>query len=308
MIKKHASRLGILIFALIMLGAVAFAFSQPTLAPGFNLHLLGGEFADNISDSTNTFATPEKKTGIGKDVQANSFLIYDEGNGQIIASKNPQTTLAIASLTKLMTTFVVHKYGNLTDTWAITPDSTNDTKPVLGLEVGDRVIVNDLENAMLIGSANDAAASLGQYMSSIKNQPMVDIMNAEAKSLGMNSTHYENPIGFDSEQNYSTAEDLKLLLDKLHPQTQFANVDRKQSYSFTSLTGKSYSVKATNKLIGLDPEIHAIKTGYTDEANGAMITAVYHNDFKFIIIVLDSPNREKDTQTLKSQVIDKIGK
>lgn len=307
MIKKHASRFGFLIVTLLLLAGAVFAFSQPTLAPGFDLHLFGSG-ADGNANTENTFDTPEDSENIGKNVQANSFLIYNEDNGEIIASKNADTPLAIASLTKLMTTYVVHKYGSLQDRWTITPESTNNTNPILGLKVGDSVLVNDLENAMLIGSANDAAASLGQYITSIKNQPMVDIMNNEAKALGMNSTHYENPIGFDSEQNYSTANDLKLLLDVLKPETLLARIDREQSYSFIGTDGDTYSVKATNKLTAEDPEIHAIKTGYTDEANGAMINAVYHGNIKFVIIVLDSADREKDTQTLKSEVISQISR
>src|SRR5262249_12273871 len=83
----------------------------------------------------------------------------------------------------------------------------------------------------------------------------------------------------------------------------FALVGRERSYSFTSLTGKKYYVKATNKLVSTDPEIYAIKTGFTDEAGGAMITEVNHLERKFIIIVLGSPDREGDTLKLKKAIL-----
>lgn len=306
MIKKTFKRSILLILVLIALCAGIFLFTRPLLAPGFNT----GNFADtNSVDETiadNTFSIGPEFDEVGQGVRANSFLIYNEETGETIVSKNPETALAIASLTKLMTAYVVQKYGNLDDSWAIDNQSTNDIRPILGLAVGDKVKVRDLFNSMLIGSANDAAQALGQYMTQTKDQSVVETMNSEARSLGMNSTHYENPIGWDSEQNYSTAEDLKLLLDEIQPISLFTDIDREQSYSFISELGNSYSVKSTNKLLATDPEIHAIKTGFTDEAGGAMITAVYHKNLKFVIIVLGSTNREADTQLLKEQVIRKI--
>jgi len=163
--------------------------------------------------------------------------------------------------------------------------------------------VNDLFNSMLIGSANDAAQALGAYLTNAHSQPMISIMNETAQELGMDSTHYAGPIGFDSDQNYSTASDLKLLVEQVRSLPLLSALDRKESYSFVSETGHAYSIRATNTLLAGDPEIHAIKTGFTDEAKGAMITAVYHDNKKFVIIVLGSTQREQDTKLLKSQVI-----
>lgn len=286
---------------------VAFVYTNPTLAPESGNSIFNDsskaveENAGNIFD---TAGRSDVNPEVGENVNATSYLVYDELTDKILASRNPDTTVAIASITKLMTAYVTQKYGNLDEVWAITAKSTSDIKPVLNLSIGDRVLVKDLINAMLIGSANDSAAALGEYISSITNQPIIDLMNLEAKSLGMKSTHYENPIGFDSEQNYSSANDLKRLLKRINSIPMFSDIDRRQAYTFISLTGQTYSVKATNTLIAEDPDIHAIKTGYTDEAQGAMITAIHHQDKKFIIIVLGSLNREKDTKLLKTKVLE----
>jgi D-alanyl-D-alanine carboxypeptidase (penicillin-binding protein 5/6) len=301
--KKSIKYSLIFIAAILILIAVIFIFTQPALSPSLDLHSLGLGSNQQPESGESSFPITTTDSQIGQGVDATSFLIYNETTGVTLADRNPDTTLAIASLTKLMTAFVVQKYGSLSDTWSIDEASTNSIKPILGLTPGDQVQVSDLVNAMLIGSANDAATALGQYLSTKKNQPMIEIMNKEAVDLKMNSTHYENPIGFDSEQNYSTANDLKLLLAKVHSLPLFKDIDRKQSYTFTSLTGKNYSVKATNVLLATDPDLHAIKTGFTDEAQGAMITAIYTNDLKLVIIVLGSKNREKDTETLKAQVL-----
>ncbi len=303
--QKHLWRTTGLIAALAALIAVIFMFTRPTLAPDFGLD--SSKFnTEPTPEGDNTFSSELLLPGIGEDVKADSYLVFNEKDGRIWAGKNQDTPVAIASLTKLMTAYVTQKYGRLTDLWAIPSNVKTDIRPVLGLQVGDRVFVKDLVNSMLIGSANDAASTLGAYISSLKNKPAIELMNQEAKNLGMTSTHYENPIGFDSEQNYSTARDLRLLLLTIRALPLFTDIDRQQSYSFTSETGQTYSVKATNTLLASDPEIHAIKTGYTDEAKGAMITAIHHNDSRFIIIVLGSPQREADTKLLKSQIIKQV--
>jgi serine-type D-Ala-D-Ala carboxypeptidase (penicillin-binding protein 5/6) len=301
-IKKTAQRTGLLIVALLAVAAGIFLFTRPMLAPGSDSSFSNSQL-NNSSSLGETYSLGDSNELVGEKVKADSYLVFDETSGKVIASRKPNTPVAIASITKLMTALVTEKYGDLNASWAINSASTSEIRPILGLTVGDKVLVSDLVNAMLVGSANDAAAALGEYISSVTDKPMIETMNAEAKSLGMTSTHYENPIGWDSEQNYSTADDLKLLLDTIRPMTMFSDLDRKQSYSFTSELGKAYTVKATNTLLSTDPDIHAIKTGYTDEAKGAMITAIHHGDVKFVIIVLGSPDRENDTLLLKSQVL-----
>lgn len=303
--SKHAQRsLGFVVSLLILAGTI-FVFTRPLLAPESGDNTLKG--TNNSNSTNNAIFNPDEgellPQGVGEKVQANSFLIYNEITGQTIAARNPNSPVAIASLTKLMTAYTVQKHGQLDDGWAIASTSQINIRPVLGLVAGDRVLVKDLVDAMLVGSANDAAATLGEYLASITKQPAVATMNKEAENLEMNSTHYENPIGFDSEQNYSTAADLKKLLVVVRQLQLFTENDRKQSYSFVSELGKTYSVKATNTLLADDPEIHAVKTGYTNEARGAMITAITHNDKRFIIIVLNSLDRESDTKLLKSQVL-----
>ncbi len=299
--SKHSQRLFGLIVVLVVLAGAVFIFSNPLLAPESGVDM-GKKSQQNDNANLGTFNQPVDNAQFGANVKAGSFLVFDEVSGKTIASRNPQSSVAIASLTKLMTAYVVTKYGHRDDVWGITSASTENINPVLGLKVGDRVKISDLLNSMLIGSANDAAKALGQYIGTQKNVSAIELMNSEAKKLGMNSTHYENPIGFDSEQNYSTAEDLQKLVLALQPIEFFKDIDKSTGYSFTSENGNSYYVKATNTLIKSDPEIFAIKTGFTDEAKGAMITAIHHKDRKFVIIVLDSQDREGDTKLLKAQL------
>lgn len=309
-VKQHLSKtlkrlLGLFIAGLFILGLI-FVFTRPMLAPGSETknvkkesEILGSNTGDIFNDSSSGEINPEA----GENVSADSYLVYEEGTGKVLASHNPESVIAIASITKLMTAYVTQKYGSLSDVWTIESSSAISIRPILGLIPGDRIIIKDLVDAMLIGSANDSAATLGAYIKSTTGKPIIELMNTEAKLIGMNSTHFENPIGFDSEQNYSTAKDLKHLLDIVRPMSLFSEIDRKQSYSFKSESENTYSVKATNTLLAIDPEIHAIKTGYTDEAKGAMITAIERGDIKFIIIILGSTDREGDTKLLKKNIL-----
>ena len=306
-LRRTTKKLLYLLFACMVLLLITFVYTQPILAPGSKNDDLKSQSEVPGSSSGESFGSNEYDNinpMVGEGVKADSYLIFEESTNKVLASRQPNTAVAIASITKLMTALVTEKYGNLEDVWAINAASTNSYRPTLGLQIGDRVKVKDLVNAMLIGSANDSAAALGAYTSAIAKESVIDLMNSEAKSLGMNSTHYENPIGFDSEQNYSTANDLSLLLNEVLPLPLFTDIARKQSYSFTSVTGKLYSIKATNVLVAEDSEIYAIKTGFTDEAQGAMITSIHHDDKKFIIIVLSSSDREGDTRLLKKQVLE----
>jgi D-alanyl-D-alanine carboxypeptidase len=237
-------------------------------------------------------------------LRAKSFLVYDIDSNSQLSGQNETFALPIASLTKLMTGYVVYQHLTLSlETITVAANDPLDISPVLGVQVGDHIKAIDLFDSMLIGSANDAAQTLGNYVGRKLNLPFKDLMNQEAVALGMEDSHFSNPVGFDSETNYSTAADLKLLVNAVQQYQAFALVGRERSYSFTSADGNKYYVKATNKLLAGDPEISAIKTGFTDEAQGAMITEINHDGHKFIIIVLGSADREGDTVRLKQAII-----
>ncbi len=295
-------RLIIFVFLLLIL-AVAFKvfFASPVFAPELHNELLGT--GDNAAEHSTTFNLNNLPAIDDSKVTAKSYLIYDKNTDRLLAIRSPNASVAIASLTKLMTGYLVNKYGNMSDVALITTKQEFNVNPVLGLKAGDKVLVKDLFNSMIVGSANDAALTLGYYLQDKQRTSVQTLMNTEALKLGMNNTHFSNPIGFDSATNYSTAQDLKLLVQAISTYPTFKDLDRLQNYSFTNAEGKTFSVKATNKLLAGDPEIHAVKTGFTDQAGEAMITSIEHNGNNFIIIVLDGTNREQDTKLLKNEII-----
>jgi serine-type D-Ala-D-Ala carboxypeptidase (penicillin-binding protein 5/6) len=233
-------------------------------------------------------------------ITAQSFEVFDLASGQELLAKNTSQKFAIASLTKLMTALTAYNNSDLAGSLTITNKDVLNVKPNLDFVLGDQVKALDIFDSMLIGSCNDAALALADYVAKATGSNFVNLMNNQAASLGMANTSFANPMGFDSVNNYSTAQDLKLLIMATQKLSVFTDLGRRSGYSFASLSGQNYSTVATNTLIKNHPDIEAIKTGFTNEANGAMATKVDIAGHQIVILVLDSQNRELDTLRLKN--------
>ncbi len=241
------------------------------------------------------------------DIGAKSVLAFDMDSGYVLGEKNPDMKMPIASLTKLMTGLVSYEtldFGALAEI----PDKTLiNIAPVLHLQASDKVLIWDLFNSMIIGSNNDSAQVLSILAKQATGKDFIDLMNEKAAFLNMENTKFSNPLGFDSGLNYSTANDLKILVLQTQKLAAFANLGKKTDYSFSSQSGRIYKTSATNKLITRYPEIEAVKTGFTETAQGAMISKLNINGHKIILEILGSPNREKDTLELERQIIESFG-
>ena len=151
--------------------------------------------------------------------------------------------------------------------------------------------------AALVCSANDAARALAnevQRTDGNSGESFVSLMNSKAKALGLLETKFSNPLGFDSDYNYSTVADLQKLVFHTQNYALYKSLGRQTVVSFTSRENKTFSCKATNKLVGKDVEIEAIKTGYTPKALGSIIGRVNRESKKIIVILLGSADRESD--------------
>lgn len=282
-----------------ILTAIALVITHPTKSPLPTNQQVLGERTTELGGAE--FRVPE--TLEDSSIDAKSYIAFDLVSGEVLAAKAPTAPVPIASLTKLMTGLLAIQSGLLNDSITINSKDTISITPVLGLQTGDKVSGLDLFNAMIIGSANDAALTLGNQLAEINRNPIGQQMTEQAQQLGMTETHFDNPIGFDSDANYSTAADLKLLVQAVTGIKEFLELRHKTGYSFTTTNGRQLSVRATNRLIGKHPEIEAIKTGYTEEARGAMATSFSFTDRHIAIIVLNSNHREADTLKIKDQII-----
>jgi D-alanyl-D-alanine carboxypeptidase len=242
-----------------------------------------------------------------KNITAKSYLIFNEKTEQNLLESEINLKLGIASLTKLLTAYVAYKNLDLNSVIKISYEDLVDTAPILGLRPNDEVVSLDLFNAMLIGSANDAAKALANQTTRVTGLNFVETMNFEAKSLGMQNSNFSNPMGFDSDRNFSTANDLKKIILATQQLGAFKNVSRYRSYAFKEATlKKAFKIESTNKLIASHPEIEAIKTGYTDNSLGALAIRVNTQSASYVILVLGSKDRETDALTLENILLSSI--
>lgn len=279
--------------------AISFFFPNTGLGPSNNWQGPSPEEVPVVS--TVTYSLHEQDI---PDVQAKSYMVVDLTAEQTVFARRADSPLLVASLTKLMTAWIVLNYGNLNDRYTIQPEDTKAFSPVLGLTVGDQVLVSDLLSAMLVGSANDAAISLSRYIERKQNRSFIDLMNQESKNLRMLDTRFSNPNGFDSETNYSSSNDLRILSGQLLAKKTFNSTWRATEYSFSGQLKTQYYTRATNILLQNYPDLHAIKTGFTAEAGGSMISLLKYGGKDYLLIVIGSPNREDDTVTIRQRILE----
>ena len=297
--------LGILLPALAIFYIGSTALANPALAPTADVKILGASEAEQ-SELSNFVSFQVPKPTDEPSVLAASYLIQNLQTEQVVAGQQFNNSLPIASLTKLMTIWTTLEHCNLDEEVLVADVATNSRiSPSLGLVTGDKILVKDLVNSILVGSANDAASLLGSYVSKKENLPFSELMNQEAAELGLTNSRFSNPMGFDSVSNYSSAKDLSKLVMALNQKKIFEPTGHSNNYVFTSVSGNKYSISATNKLIAQYSDLFAVKTGFTNLALGSMINILRTADQDWLLIVIGSPDREGDTLRLRTKVLER---
>lgn len=279
--------------------------SKKVQEPKNSGQVLGTNTIRGNNDSATSLKNLEKSSDFKLPVlDANSFLVYDQSNNTTLIEKNADEKNSIASLTKLLTALVV--YENL-DLGSIITVSQKDTEvkesPKLNLKAGERVKVIDLFNSMLVGSNNDAALALANQVTIKTKSAFNELMNKKAIELGMVNSKFSNPLGFDSEMNFSTANDLKKLINQTSKLGAFSNLGRTLLYEFQTENGRIIKTKTTNRILTENIDLEAIKTGFTPNSRGSMAVKLKAFDRNIIIIVLGSNRREYDVISLKNVIL-----
>lgn len=245
------------------------------------------------------------------EILAKSAVVMSYPSGERIFEKNPNETLALASLTKLMTALVVKE---LIPKSGITFPVRIYEEDVLvegdsGLRVGEEFSAGDLLNMMLVASSNDAAHALARsssdYLSDGAEASFIDFMNGRARELGLASMFYLNEHGLDVFENRSSgfgsaADVAKLLSTILQNFPDLLISTTLPGTYIESVSGRKISVKNSNILVGSFPGLIASKTGFTNTAGGNLAIAA---DIGFqnpvIIVVLESTEQGRFEDVLK---------
>jgi len=238
-------------------------------------------------------------------IAAKSWLLLDATSGQIIASQDPNLRIEPASLTKIMTAYVV--FGALRDkkvtlnqmvnvstrAWKVDSSSSK-----MFIDPATPVSISDLLHGLMIQSGNDAAVALAEAVAGDESAFVV-MMNKEAERMGLKSTRFANPHGLPSPDNYSTAQDLSVLAKRVILDfPEFYKIDSVKSFTYNKITQQN-----RNRLLWLDPTVDGMKTGHTEAAGYCMIPSARRpngtGERRLITVVLGT--NSDSTRTQESQ-------
>jgi D-alanyl-D-alanine carboxypeptidase (penicillin-binding protein 5/6) len=230
---------------------------------------------------------------------ADAAIVVDGRDGDVMFAKNANDRQSIASTTKLMTALLTLEGSRPREVLTAADYVAAPVESQIGLRPGERMTVRDLFVALLLESANDAAATLAEGVSGSVEEFVGD-MNERAAELGLEDTSYENPIGFDDPLNYSTPSDLAALTRELLSRPRFARVVDMPEAELES-GSRPRTIDNRNTLVATHPFVTGVKTGHTLGAGYVLIgSAKGRGGARVISVVMGEPSEAaRDADTLK---------
>ncbi len=228
-------------------------------------------------------------------VSARSYTVYDPAVRTVIFSKNPKLRISPASSIKILTALVALDAYPLQQYLTVNTTASPDESK-MGLYWGEEVNVENLLYGLLLASGNDAAKTLaGNFLGG--SDMFVKAMNEKAKIIGLSESQFYDPSGY-LDQNYSTASDLARLGAHAMQNEIIRRIVGTRNYVAHDKYGMAmHPLVNLNELL-INPNVTGIKTGFTNEAGGVLITNYVHEGRNLIIVVMKSEDRFYDTRTI----------
>ena len=241
---------------------------------------------------------PLNTTGIypGPEITATGVVVLDLDSNVTMYKRNELELLAPASTTKILTALVALDHYQLDD--VVTVATTANNGQVMGLVPGEKITVENLLYGALIHSGNDAAWALGEhYVGGM--DAFVAEMNAKAKLIHLDNSHFTNPVGYDDPNHKMTPTDLARLAAFALTNKTIAKIVAIPQITISDVTHTYFhSLTNVNQLLGKIPGVGGIKTGWTEEAGENLVTLIERDGHRVIIVVLKSANRFAETSAL----------
>ena len=219
-------------------------------------------------------------------IGAKSYLVIDAQTGHEVAALKPDERLAPASLTKLMTAYVVFKALangsiSLDDEVTVSEKAWRTPGSRMFIEVGTKVRVEDLLLGMIVQSGNDASVALAEHVAG-SEAVFAEMMTQEARALGMVSSQFRNSMGLPDDEHYTTARDMATIARAII--TEFP-----QYYAWYSVREFEYNdiaQKNRNALLWRDDSVDGMKTGMTDDAGYCLVSSAQRNGMRLVAVVM----------------------
>lgn len=223
---------------------------------------------------------------------AHAYIVVNLDDGQVLAEKDSSKKIPIASLTKIMTSIVALDLSQPDEWFTITSRAANQIPTKIGVVAGERMRLSELLNAMILTSANDATEAVKDGIDKRYGYGIfIKAMNTKAVNLGLKNTHFDNPQGFDSDGQYSSAEDLSILSQYALVNYPLISQIAKKDYQFLPKDGshKQFDLYNWNGLLDVYPGVYGLKIGNTEDAGFTTIVASQRQGKKVLVVLLGAP-------------------
>lgn len=264
------------------------------------------------------FSVPTISYAAEPSISSDAAILIDANTGQILFEKNIHEPMYPASTTKIMTGILALESGKLDDIVTVdnkTPYEISGSH--IALEPGEIISFNDLLHALLIESANDAAAVIAKHISGSTSE-FAKLMNDKAKEVGAKNTHFVNPHGLHNKEHTTTAYDLAKIAQYAMKNDDFRSLVKKYKYTINETNKKDVKryLKSSNKMLyatGTNNKINVngrsvdikyagsngVKTGYTPEAQNCLVTSAVRGNQELISVVLHATGKNVYIDTHK---------
>jgi D-alanyl-D-alanine carboxypeptidase (penicillin-binding protein 5/6) len=242
------------------------------------------------------------------EIEATAYILVDYDTGDVLAEKNADMRVPPASLTKIMTSYIAAREIesgriHLSDDVPVSVNAWKHAAPeeqesAMFIREGTTVKLEDLLRGVIIQSGNDATVAVAEYVAGSEDA-FVDLMNQQAKALGMFGTHYMNSEGLPDPEHYSTVRDLSTLTRALirdHP-------SHYEIYSEKSFRYNNIDQPNRNRLLWRDRTVDGVKTGHTKEAGYCLIASALRDGMRLVSVVTGTTSDEarmRESQKLLS--------
>ncbi|KXS37425.1 MAG: D-alanyl-D-alanine carboxypeptidase (penicillin-binding protein 5/6) [Halomonadaceae bacterium T82-2] len=247
-------------------------------------------------DSALQQTLPEPMIPSPPTLSASSWILIDANSGEVLAEQNADKRLPPASLTKMMTAYIVEKEiddGNINDQDLVTISKkawqTGGSR--MFIREGTQVSVEDLLRGVVIQSGNDASVALAEYIAGSESA-FAELMNQQAQRLGLQNSQFANATGLPSPGHYSSARDLATLAKHIIQDYP----EHYQIYSEKYFTYNGIRQPNRNRLLWRDASVDGLKTGHTEEAGYCLVSSAKQDDMRLISVVMGTKSDEARAQ------------
>ncbi|WP_422674290.1 D-alanyl-D-alanine carboxypeptidase family protein [Billgrantia desiderata] len=247
--------------------------------------------------------TPQTMIPAPPQIAAKSWILMDADSGRVLVEHNADERLPPASLTKLMTAYLVEREldrGNISldDKVRVSENAWRTGGSKMFIEVNTDVTIRDLLYGIIISSGNDASVAVAEHLAG-GEAPFADLMNQHATRLGLHNTSFANATGLPHPEQYSSARDMALL-------SQYIINDYPEHYAVYAekyFTYNDIRQPNRNRLLWRDPTVDGLKTGWTTEAGYGLVASAKRDGMRLISVVMGTSSEEsraQETQKLLS--------